>query len=316
MNFWILGQIILDIIVIAAVAATWYRLNKPAKDDPRLSRGLQLLQSKIAVLEDLADRTDTQVVQLNALMDQKIKDVQGSILTTDKQLQKIDQSVQKSLEVSKIFQDKIPHQEIIERQNSLKYIQAARLAHQGLNVQQIAQQVDLSIGEIEFIAKVNKEQLQFSEDDLPDWAQAQPSAIALPAPATMTQEFSQSRPQPNQPIQFTQKNDIKIHEEDVMAELGTQFRKALSNQTPIELAQKALDQAQQAYNQAQASAAAHAPNTQVQAYQFQNSAQAASAVVPHPVYPKEITETAMVNGKSTEVKKVIFPRIDINQNLS
>lgn len=310
MNFWILGQIILDIIVIAAVAATWYRLNKPAKDDPRLSRGLQLLQSKIAVLEDLADRTDTQVVQLNALMDQKIKDVQGSILTSDKQLQKIDQSVQKSLEVSKIFQDKIPHQEIIERQNSLKYIQAARLAHQGLNVQQIAQQVDLSIGEIEFIAKVNKEQLQFSEDDLPDWAKGSPE-VMTPAPAEPV--VSQPHPQPTttQQINFSQKNDLKIHEEDVMAELGSQFRKALSHQTPIELAQKALDQAQQAFNQVQASAANHAPSAQGPAYRFQNSAQP-----PIVATPKEVTETAMVNGKSTEVKKVIFPRIDINQNLS
>ncbi len=314
MNFWILGQIILDIIVIAAVAATWYRLNKPAKDDPRLSRGLQLLQSKIAVLEDLADRTDTQVVQLNALMDQKIKDVQGSILTSDKQLQKIDQSVQKSLEVSKIFQDKIPHQEIIERQNSLKYIQAARLAHQGLTIQQIAQQVDLSIGEIEFIAKVNKEQLQFSEDDLPDWAKGRPEAMSQPQEQPLQ---IQSQPEaPVQNVQFTQKSDLKIHEEDVMAELGTQFRKALSNQTPMELAQKALDQAQQAFNQAQASSASHPPATAGQAYRFQTSAFAPPAAAPRPATPKEITETAMVNGKSTEVKKVIFPRIDINQNLS
>ena len=314
MNFWILGQIILDIIVIAAVAATWYRLNKPAKDDPRLSRGLQLLQSKIAVLEDLADRTDTQVVQLNALMDQKIKDVQGSILNSDKQLQKIDQSVQKSLEVSKIFQDKIPHQEIIERQNSLKYIQAARLAHQGLTVQQIAQQVDLSIGEIEFIAKVNKEQLQFSEDDLPDWAKGKPEAMSQLQEQPLLIQTQQEVPVQN--VQFTQKSDLKIHEEDVMAELGSQFRKALSNQTPMELAQKALDHAQQAFNQAQASAANHPPSAQGQAYRFQTSAFAAPATAPRTATPKEITETAMVNGKSTEVKKVIFPRIDINQNLS
>ncbi len=86
-------------------------------------------------------------------------------------IQKIEASMGKSLEVAKIFQDKIPHQEIIERQNTAKYVKAARLAHQGMAVSEIAAQVDLSMGEIEMIAKLNREQLQFSEEDLPEWAQ-------------------------------------------------------------------------------------------------------------------------------------------------
>ena len=44
------------------------------------------------------------------------------------------------------------------------------MAHQGLEVDEIAAQVDLSRGEIEFIAKVNREQLMFCEDSLPEWA--------------------------------------------------------------------------------------------------------------------------------------------------
>lgn len=170
MSFWFLLQILLNLVLVAAVVALWIRLNRPAKDDPRLSKGLQLLQSKIAVLEDLSDRTETQVNQLTALLETKVKDIQTKIHAADKQMVKIDQSMQKSLEVAKIFQDRIPHTEIVERQNTIKYVKAARLAHQGLSVDDIAAQVDLSRGEIEFIAKVNREQLMFCEESLPEWA--------------------------------------------------------------------------------------------------------------------------------------------------
>lgn len=172
MSFWFLLQLFVNVILLTGIVGMWVRLNRPSKDDPRLSKGLQLLQSKIAVLEDLSDRTETQVNQLTALLEQKVKDIQGKIQASEKQLSKIDISMQKSLEVAKIFQDRIPHSEILERQNTIKYVKAARLAHQGLSVDEIAAQVtDLSRGEIEFIAKVNREQLMFCEDSLPEWAQ-------------------------------------------------------------------------------------------------------------------------------------------------
>lgn len=170
-SFWFLLQFLINLVLLSGVVGLWIRLQRPPKDDPRLSKGLQLLQSKIAVLEDLSDRTETQVGQLTALLEQKVKDIQSKIQSADKQLNKIDQSMQKSLEVAKIFQDRIPHGEIVERQNTIKYIKAARLAHQGLSVDEIAAQItDLSRGEIEFIAKVNKDQLMFCEDSLPEWA--------------------------------------------------------------------------------------------------------------------------------------------------
>jgi uncharacterized membrane protein len=159
-----------NIVLFAGVVGVWVRLSRPPKDDPRLSKGLQLLQSKIAVLEDLSDRTETQVNQLTALLEQKVKDIQSKIQAAEKQIAKIDQSMEKSKEVAKIFQDRIPHNEILERQNTIKYVKAARLAHQGMDADEIAAQVDLSRGEIEFIAKVNRDQLMFCEDSLPEWA--------------------------------------------------------------------------------------------------------------------------------------------------
>lgn len=171
MSFWFLLQILINLILLSGVVGLWIRMNRPPKDDPRLSKGLQLLQSKIAVLEDLSDRTETQVKQLTALLEQKVKDIQVKIQASEKQISKIDQSMQKSLEVAKIFQDRIPHTEILERQNTIKYVKAARLAHQGLSVDEICQQVALSHGEVEFIAKVNRDQLMFCEESLPEWVQ-------------------------------------------------------------------------------------------------------------------------------------------------
>lgn len=172
MSFWFLLQGLMNLILLAGIIGLWIRLSRPQKDDPRLSKGLQLLQSKIAVLEDLSDRTETQVNQLTALLEQKVRDIQSKVQASDKQLIKIEQSMQKSLEVAKIFQDRIPHSEILERQNTIKYVKAARLAHQGFSVDEIALQItDLSRGEIEFIAKVNRDQLMFCEDSLPEWVQ-------------------------------------------------------------------------------------------------------------------------------------------------
>ncbi len=171
MNIWILLQILVNVTLVLGVVVMWVRLNRPAKDDPRLSRGLQLLQSKISVLEDLSDRTDRQVKQLSELLDQKSRSLQNKIFDSEKQVQKLDQSMFKSMEVAQIFQDKIPHEEIIERQNTIKYVKAARMAHEGKAIEEIAAQIDLPREQLEFIAKVNKDQLMFDESQLPAWAQ-------------------------------------------------------------------------------------------------------------------------------------------------
>jgi hypothetical protein len=170
LSFWVLLQIFTFLVLIASSVALWARLSRPPKDDPKLSRGLQILQSKIAILEDLSDRTDKEVRQLMALLEQKAKETQQTMREAEQLLGKIEASAQRSLEVAKIFQDKIPHQEIIERQNTLKYVRAAKLAYAGKPIEEIAQAVDLPRAELEFIVKVNRQQLQFNEADLPEWA--------------------------------------------------------------------------------------------------------------------------------------------------
>lgn len=180
MSVWTLLQVLVDLVLMASTMMAWWRLRRPPQDDPRLSRGLQLLQTKITVLEDLSDRTDAQVKQLSSLLDHKTRSVQNKILEAEQQIMKIDHSMNKSLEVAEIFQDKIPHQEILERQRTVEYVKAARMAHSGLSVDEIAESVHLPREQVELIAKFNRDQLMFDETQLPDWA-ARPQS---PAPAT------------------------------------------------------------------------------------------------------------------------------------
>jgi len=287
-SFWVLLQVFTSLVLFAAVGFIWVRLNRPAKDDPRLSRGLQLLQSKISVLEDLSDRTDTQVTQLTALIEQKGRDIQNLIFQSEKQLQKIEASMGKSMEVAKIFQDKIPHQEIIERQNTVKYVKAAKMAHAGASVDEIAGQVDLSRGEIEFIAKINRDQLQFSEEALPQWAmeidtQSDTGASVAPQAEEPKEDLQtlmhsvlsrqkaslNEREEVAEPIRPA---SVKESPKRALADLGNQFRQGLKN--PSELVQKP------------------APRVIQQQQQVRRS-----------------------SIQSDVVKKVVFPKIEVNGNL-
>jgi len=224
MSAWIVVQVILNIGFVAAALVCWARLNRPQKDDPRLSRGLQLLQSKIAILEDLSDRTDMQVKQLTNLLDQKGREVQEYVTSAQNQITKVEDSIQKSMDVSKIFQDKIPHKEIIERQNTAKYVQAARLANQGMTVDELAERIDIPRSELEFIAKVNKNKLMFSEDHLPDWIQEQ----EVEQPAVRPRDFSAVFETPTVNA-VAQEDDKKIQEE---------FKKAIEEVKAKDLARE------------------------------------------------------------------------------
>lgn len=175
MSLLVLLQLGVNLVLGMGIYILWLRLKKPPQDDPRLSRGLQLLQSKISVLEDLSDRTDVQVKQLTALLDHKTRQVQAKIEEAQKHTLQVDQAIHRSREVAEIFQDKIPHREIIDRQNTIKYVRAAQMAHEGASLEEIAQAVDLPMGELEFIAKVNKDNLMFDRSSLPEWARPEDS---------------------------------------------------------------------------------------------------------------------------------------------
>lgn len=159
------------------MAFSWFVRNKSQHEDQRLTKGLQLLQNKISILQDLSDKSDEQVRRWVHLLEQKSSDVQSKLMQSDEKIEQIELVLSKALDVSKIFYDQVPHSEIIERQKTTKYVQAAKLANQGFTTDQISQKIDLNTAEIEMIIKMNKENLQFSEENLPAWInQINPSA--------------------------------------------------------------------------------------------------------------------------------------------
>lgn len=223
------------LLLFAGVVGLWIRAFRPAKEDPRLSKGLQLLQSKISILEDLSDRTDTQVQQLTLLLEKKGKEIQDKVGQSENLVAKIEQKLQQVREISKIFQDHIPHHEIMERKKTIKYVKAARMAHQGSSVDQICQELDISPAEADFILNVNKEQLMFCEESLPEWAKEEGTAektvpkqeaqMELPA---MLEENPKEWIQ--KAIQETQNQKKSRTSQEALKKIGEQFQ-TLSQET-------------------------------------------------------------------------------------
>lgn len=182
---------VFNILIFAVAILVWIKYRRPPKDDPRLSRGLQILQSKISILEDLSDKTDVQVRQLNSLLDQKGCELRRKLDEANDQIRRVEISIQKSKEVATLFEDKIPHRDIIDRQNAKKYAQAALMAHEGYSTQEIAKQVDLSLGELDFIVKINKNQLMYANELLASVNQLQ----SQNPPQTQTQNRDQTSAQ-------------------------------------------------------------------------------------------------------------------------
>ncbi|MCB9072858.1 MAG: DUF2802 domain-containing protein [Bdellovibrionaceae bacterium] len=174
MTIWTVAQFALNLIFLAGIALCIIKLRVRREEDPRLSYGLKLLQNKLAILEDLSDKTDHQVKKIIALMEAKMKDVQTKINDADQKLNAIHEAMGRTMEVASIFKEQIPHEEIVEQKVTSKYVNAARLAHQGFTREQILQKVNLPDAELDLIIKLNKDQLMFAEEQLPAWVEKNP----------------------------------------------------------------------------------------------------------------------------------------------
>jgi hypothetical protein len=118
------------------------------------------------------DRSDAMGRQMSALMDGKQQDIQERLEDAAIHLHKIKEATEKSEKVARIFQDQIPHQEIIEKKNTAKYHEAAKMSHQGFSLEEIAKRIDLPRGELELIVKVNRNRLVTEKSELPPIIQA------------------------------------------------------------------------------------------------------------------------------------------------
>ncbi len=156
MSIWILLQILFNVFVVAGIAVCLIKTFKSREDDPRLTQGLRLLQSKISILEDLSDHTENQVKQLMTLLDKKLHEVRGAMGQINEHIGEVDRSIKKSKMVAQQIQKEIAPDQILEKKLENKYIQAAQMAHQGHSVEEIVQAINLPKAEVELIAKVNK----------------------------------------------------------------------------------------------------------------------------------------------------------------
>ena len=202
MGLLIFMQVVLDLGFIAT--ATWLLIDRSRSktmEDPRLSRGLQLLSSKIAILQDLMDRSENMSKQLNQLMDGKQADIQERLEEVEIYLHKIQKATERSQEVVDIFQDRVPHQEMIERQTSAKYLMAAKLSHQGVSIEEIAAKVDIPRGELDLIVKLNRERIIVNQGSNPEpdaSASAAPVPVSANANANATATVTAQGPAVNQ----------------------------------------------------------------------------------------------------------------------
>src|ERR1700722_17416202 len=99
MGLLILLQVVLDLGFIAT--ATWLLIDRSKSktmEDPRLSRGLQLLSSIIAILQDLMDRSETMSRSINKRREGKKADIQERMEEVEVYLHKIQQATTRSQE--------------------------------------------------------------------------------------------------------------------------------------------------------------------------------------------------------------------------
>lgn len=198
----------MNLAFLGGIGILFVKLKRPPKDDPRLSKGLQLLENKIAILSDLSDRTDAQVKQLTTLMDQKGRQIQEKIQAVEEHIQKVNASIEKSIEASRIFSSDNPKEEYAERQNVSKYVQAARMANKGYSAEQIAEKISLPLSELEFIVKVNKDKLMFANELVPPWIESEDVFENKPS---ITKDLSQifEAPKVNQDANQRLVDDLK-----------------------------------------------------------------------------------------------------------
>ncbi|MES3037285.1 MAG: DUF2802 domain-containing protein [Bdellovibrionota bacterium] len=250
-------------------------------DEQKLSRGLQLLQSKIAVLEDLSDQVDNQVKQISRLLEGKYRELQNNLNDADTRLVEIQSQVQKGQEVSKLFRDKIPHEEMVERKNLVRYVKAAKMANAGASVEEISRVVDIPVSELEMIAKVNKGALMFNEEALPDWAKEEIDEVEIEEP-----EMEMAMLSRESPLEVNPKMQVAPDEQRAFKNLSDQFKRATGPMVKVP---------------------ENTIGTQMSAASAVQAARAAGASA------QPATQTAtLTNGKSAEIKPYEFRRINGN----
>lgn len=160
MTSLVLFQLIVNILLFAFIGLLWSRLRHLTGDEGRLKQGLQILTTKIAILEDLGQKVDEQSQQTLKILDLKKEAIESLLEKAIATMHQIDE---------KTSQVTVNSEALVERDNAIKFTKAALLANKGVSAAEIAQQVGLGIQESELIYSLNSQHLQFKLEDLPGW---------------------------------------------------------------------------------------------------------------------------------------------------
>ncbi len=229
MNYWLLTLSMINILLLTFGLFSWLTKNKSKVEDQRLTKGLQLLQNKISILQDLSDKSDEQVRKWVHLIEQKSHEVQHQLTHADDKILQINSVLSKALDVTKAFHEQVPHETLAERQKTSRYVQAARLAHQGMSAEQISEKTDLSVAETEIIIKMNRNQLQFSEDDLPAWVNSNlDNTLGPDENSQELNDFTSQLKKMNQSISASA-FDVEAPDMTSMDHIKQQFTDSISN---------------------------------------------------------------------------------------
>ena len=90
MNFWLLTLTLVNLLLITFIIFNWFVRTKTNNEDQRLTKGLQLLQNKISILQDLSDKSDEQVRRWVHLLEQKSFEVQSKLTEADEKNMQIE----------------------------------------------------------------------------------------------------------------------------------------------------------------------------------------------------------------------------------
>lgn len=147
----------------------WSRLRHLAGEEGKLRQGLQIIHTKIAILENLSEQIDDQHHQINLVLDSKTKQLDNKFEVANQLIDQLNQTINQVEEKNQYITEGLNPEVQVERETAIKYVKAAFLAHQGMQIQQLAELVGLGIEEASLIKTMNQEQLQFKVDELPQW---------------------------------------------------------------------------------------------------------------------------------------------------
>lgn len=147
----------------------WIRLRHLAGEDGKLRQGLQIIHSKIAILEDLSGQIDDQHQQINLVLESKTKQFEAKFEAANQLINQLNQTIAQVEEKNQFISEGLTPEVQIERETAIKYVKAAFLAHRGMQPGPLAELVGLGIEEASLIKTMNQDQLQFKVAELPDW---------------------------------------------------------------------------------------------------------------------------------------------------